>query len=146
MIDYTARTLYCYAWGGGGIYDTLGGGEGARNKRFHRIVGGEEEGPEEELLTGDASFSARGGCFFFRLSLSRKSLAAPRPLFDSEQLGIRKRGGGGGVRESGEAESCASRDRGGREGGRGDGKRGRGREESTLIRLFGFACLFGKYP
>lgn len=42
--------------------DTLGGR--GRNKRFHRIVGGEEEGPEEELLTRDASFSARGGLLF----------------------------------------------------------------------------------
>lgn len=69
----------------------------------------------------------------FPASLSRKSLSAPRALFDSEQLGIRKRverrvGEGGGGRR--EAESCASRDR---EGETVKWKTRRGREEGNLL-------------
>lgn len=128
--------------------DTLGGRGGrGRNKRFHRIVGGEEEGPEEELLTRDASFSARGGLLFRLLYRENRCRLLERSSTPSNlefESGSNEEWGreGGGEKRGGKL--CIARSRGGN--GEMENEKRKGRRESTLIRLFGFACLFGKYP
>lgn len=120
--------------------DTLGGR--GRNKRFHRIVGGEEE----ELLTRDASFSARGGLLFRLLYRENRCRLLERSSTPSNlefESGSNEEWGreGGGKRGG---KLCIARSRGGN--GEMENEKRKGRRESTLIRLFGFACLFGKYP